>query len=68
MEKRTMRLNPAEARLRARPKPLQSLGVLTDHYKAQDEGGLGSLLASLASARREEARRGDRAVRTKRQG
>lgn len=67
MEKRTMRLNPAEARLRARPKPLQPVGVLADQYKAQDEGGLGLLLASQASARRDQARRGDKAARTKRQ-
>ncbi len=54
------RLNPDDARLRARARPLEPLGVLGGHYKAQNEGGLGSLLAARARVRREEARRGPR--------
>lgn len=54
------RLNPDDARRRARTKPLEPLGVLGGHYKAQDDGGLGSLLAVQARVRGEEARRARR--------
>jgi len=63
-----VRLNPAEARLRARLKSLEPVGVLAGHYKAQDEGGLAPLLAADAASRRGEARRGEMAARGKRRG
>lgn len=50
-------LNPAEARLRQRPKPLDVVGRLAPQYKAADEGGLGALLFREAARRRAEARR-----------
>jgi hypothetical protein len=52
----TVRLNPAEARLRERPRLLSPVGRLAGHYKDQDEGSLGLLLSHEANRRRAEAR------------
>ncbi|MDR3498676.1 MAG: hypothetical protein P4L72_05545 [Parvibaculum sp.] len=45
-------LNPAEARLRARPRPLEAVGPLAGQYKGQDEGGLAAMKSLETRQRR----------------
>lgn len=61
--KQSPHLNPFEARLRDKPRPLASLGRLASQFKAQNEGGLASLLYREAAMRQRAAREAVRRAR-----